>query len=150
DLARNGEIHIMPVQIDVILATKDYLNGCLNDLAEGQQKGTIPVAPDNAALLESVRALVTGAADAGMPDPVAEALSTLSITQEAVKEADVPKEPEAVAESRGGESRSVKVDTQKLDFLVDMVGEMIIAQSLVMHDPDLAQAGKGRLARSLG
>jgi two-component system chemotaxis sensor kinase CheA len=30
------------------------------------------------------------------------------------------------------------------------VGEMIIAQSLVMHDPDLALAGKGRLARNLG
>jgi len=34
DLARNGEIQIMSAQIDVILATKDYLNRCLSDLAE--------------------------------------------------------------------------------------------------------------------
>ena len=41
------------------------------------------------------------------------------------------------------------MDTQKLDFLVDMVGEMVIAQSLVKHDPDLALGGKPRLTRNL-
>ncbi len=144
DLARNGEIQIMPAQIDVILATKDYLNGCLNDLAEVHTTGAMPLAPDNAELLQSVRGL-------GKPaDPVSQTLSTLSAAQEGPKEGEVPREAEAGGEGRGGESRSVKVDTHKLDFLVDMVGEMIIAQSLVMHDPDLAQAGQGRLARSLG
>ena len=46
-------------------------------------------------------------------------------------------------------SRSIKVDTAKLDYLVDMVGEMVIAQSLVRHDPDLAGGVKPRLARNL-
>src|SRR5579875_2880640 len=50
---------------------------------------------------------------------------------------------------RGAEAQAIKVDTQKLDFLVDMVGEMVIAQSLVKHDPDLALAGKPRLTRNL-
>ena len=45
--------------------------------------------------------------------------------------------------------RLVKVDTAKLDYLVDMVGEMVIAQSLVRHDPDLAAGFKPRLARNL-
>ena len=139
DLARNGEIQIMSAQIDVILATKDYLNRCLGDLAEVQAKGIAPIVPDNAGLLQSVRGMVTA-----KPDPVAEALSTLSTNQETPEEA----EPSAT-EGRASEARSVKVDTQKLDFLVDMVGEMIIAQSLVMHDPDLALGEKGRLARSL-
>ena len=30
------------------------------------------------------------------------------------------------------------MDTGKLDYLVDMAGEMVIAESLVRHDPDLA------------
>jgi len=47
------------------------------------------------------------------------------------------------------EGRLVKVDTAKLDFLVDMVGEMVIAQSLVRHDPDLSPESKPRLARNL-
>jgi two-component system chemotaxis sensor kinase CheA len=41
------------------------------------------------------------------------------------------------------------VDTNKLDYLVDMVGEMVIAQSLVRHDPDLAIGAKPRLGRNL-
>lgn len=45
--------------------------------------------------------------------------------------------------------RSIKVDTNKLDYLVDMVGEMVIAQSLVRHDPDLAVGVKPRLGRNL-
>jgi two-component system chemotaxis sensor kinase CheA len=62
-----------------------------------------------------------------------------------------PENPEAakVTEAKPGGARSIKVDTAKLDYLVDMVGEMVIAQSLVKHDPDLATGLKPRLARNL-
>ena len=53
------------------------------------------------------------------------------------------------ADARGAGPRSIKVDTAKLDYLVDMVGEMVIAQSLVRHDPDLALGQRSRLARNL-
>src|SRR5581483_4527307 len=33
---------------------------------------------------------------------------------------------------------AVKVDTAKLDYLVDMAGEMVIAESLVRHDQEIA------------
>ncbi|HUJ48622.1 MAG TPA: chemotaxis protein CheA [Bryobacteraceae bacterium] len=58
-------------------------------------------------------------------------------------EAPKPAEPAAVV------ARSIKVDTAKLDYLVDMVGEMVIAQSMVRHDPDLTTGVKPRLARNL-
>ena len=44
---------------------------------------------------------------------------------------------------------AVKVDTLKLDSLVDMAGEMVIAQSLVRHDPDLAALKSPRLLRNM-
>ena len=57
------------------------------------------------------------------------------------------------SEKAGGEqaheARSVKVDTGKLDHLVDMVGEMVIAQSMIQHDPDLASLNRPRLTRNL-
>ena len=57
------------------------------------------------------------------------------------------------SEKSGGEqaheARSVKVDTGKLDHLVDMVGEMVIAQSMIQHDPDLASLNRPRLTRNL-
>ena len=40
--------------------------------------------------------------------------------------------------------RSVKVDTGKLDYLVEMVGELVIAQSLIQHDPDMAARSQSR------
>jgi two-component system chemotaxis sensor kinase CheA len=55
------------------------------------------------------------------------------------------------AESRKSdatESRLVKVDTAKLDFLVDMVGEIVIAQSMIRHDGQLV-SGHAKLQRNL-
>jgi len=47
------------------------------------------------------------------------------------------------------ESRAVKVDTAKLDYLVDMAGEMVIAESLVRHDPELAVVKSPKLQRKI-
>jgi len=43
---------------------------------------------------------------------------------------------------------SVKIDTRKLDSLVDMVGELVIVQSIIRDDPAL-QAVDERLTRNL-
>ena len=45
---------------------------------------------------------------------------------------------------------AVKVDTAKLDYLVDMAGEMVIAESLVRHDPDLAGPSRASVAAQHG
>lgn len=55
--------------------------------------------------------------------------------------------------TKGGEDgvgqATVKVDTHKLDNLVDMVGELVIAQAILEKDPALLQATDERLTRSL-
>ncbi|MEI9976450.1 MAG: hypothetical protein WDO73_32970 [Ignavibacteriota bacterium] len=48
-------------------------------------------------------------------------------------EAPVPAAAEPARQRN--ETMAVKVDTAKLDYLVDMAGEMVIAESLVRHDP---------------
>jgi two-component system chemotaxis sensor kinase CheA len=50
--------------------------------------------------------------------------------------------------SAAASTGSVKVETAKLDYLVDMVGEFVIAQSIVRHDPDLRLAEHPRLQRN--
>ncbi len=54
--------------------------------------------------------------------------------------------PQRRADDMGG--ASVKVDTRKLDSLVDMVGELVIVQSLIGQDPALAGADD-RLSRNI-
>jgi two-component system chemotaxis sensor kinase CheA len=61
-------------------------------------------------------------------------------------------DPSAVAApvtSRRQESMAVKVDTAKLDYLVDMAGEMVIAESLVRHDQELAALKNPLLHRKI-
>ncbi|RLS28782.1 MAG: chemotaxis protein CheA [Planctomycetota bacterium] len=44
----------------------------------------------------------------------------------------------------------VRVDTLKLDGLIDLVGELVIAQSMVVQNPVLAAIADAHLSRSLG
>lgn len=53
------------------------------------------------------------------------------------------------AATRRQETMAVKVDTAKLDYLVDMAGEMVIAESLVRHDQELAGVKSPLLQRKI-
>ena len=44
----------------------------------------------------------------------------------------------------------VKVDTGKLDALIDLVGELVISESMVVQDPELLKSPSRHLARNLG
>lgn len=164
DLARNGQLAITPAVIDRILESKDYLTRWMNGLESMLQTGQAPVVPDNGSLIASIRGLSAGdAAPARKPpqgplDEVVTGLAALSSqpaaeplqrTEEPPVAASENTEETKAAEARSGSVQAIKVDTAKLDYLVDMVGEMVIAQSLVRHDPDLVTALKPRLARNL-
>lgn len=72
-------------------------------------------------------------------------LSGTVLKPAAVIPAAIAVEPSAVVLPR-----CVKVDTDKLDYLVEMVGELVIAQSLIQHDPDLAGLHNPKLLRNVG
>jgi len=167
DLARNGKLAIRPTIIDRILESKDYLNVWMTQLESMLQTGQAPVAPEASTLLAAIRALVPGESAApGAPAapvevqihaPATPGLSALAREVAAPPGREAAPEPETAepgeaakaAEAKTPGPRSIKVDTAKLDYLVDMVGEMVISQSLVRHDPDLASGVKPRLARNL-
>ena len=59
--------------------------------------------------------------------------------------------PAAAAASAGvGAAGLIRVDTAKLDGLIDLVGELVIAQSMVTQNADLQAVTSEQLARSLG
>ena len=59
--------------------------------------------------------------------------------------------PAAAAQTVNREAAidTVKVDTRKLDGLVDMVGELVILQSLIHESPALGRVGDEKLTRNL-
>ena len=149
DLARNGKLSITSHVIDVVLESADYLKTCVSGIDSKLHGREEEAVPDNSRLLDRVRSLMTGGAEpqAGGAD--------LPLSPAPPGPAPRPEPEPAAAPNAGrpqtlrGEAKAVKVDTGKLDYLVDMAGELVIAQSMVRHDPDLATLKSTRLQRNL-
>jgi two-component system chemotaxis sensor kinase CheA len=163
DRARNSQWMVDPEGIDVILESADYLRRWLVHMeAALRHEPSLAPARDEA-LLSRITSLSTepGVVEAA---GLAALANAVSLRQE--KPAENPKIPavpvegmvekvadpvaaSAPAAGRRQESMAVKVDTAKLDYLVDMAGEMVIAESLVRHDHDLAALTNPLLHRKI-
>jgi two-component system chemotaxis sensor kinase CheA len=132
DLARNSKLLVDSTLVDIILKSADHLNQSLLGVETG-----IPPASNPESLIGRIREMIGKAGD-----------SSQNLAQLVIAVAEPVRMPGGLEVASGGR-RSVKVDTGKLDYLVDMVGELVIAQSLIQHDPDLAAAQSARLARNL-
>ena len=137
DLARQGRLTIDAPVIELILRGRDVLKQFLDEI-EGQLTGSRPVATINiptALLKAEVQEAIDNVASG---KPAAAEKSAAATESAALPEAAAPKtlpaENGSATPTRDSQSSMVKVDTTKLDGLLDLVGEMVIAQSLVGQD----------------
>lgn len=85
-----------------------------------------------------------------VPLPAPVAVTAAPLVEEASKPAASAQAQAAVGEGqKHSGATSVKVDTLKLDGLVDLVGEMVIAQSLVAQHPDVKLIQNQQFTRNL-
>ncbi len=171
-LARSGKLAITDSVIDIVLGATDILNGLLKELenGEGGRKDPSPVV---LAFIERVRNF-TGDPVVGSGIPVRkvgeilvehgvledEAVGDIieqgkaegskfgqtAIDTGAASPRDVSK---ALREQRHTveNAASVRVNTHKLDNLVDMVGELVIAQSMVLQNPEILKINDQKLQK---
>lgn len=140
DLARQGKLVIHRPVIELILRGRDVLKQFI-DAIEAQVRGTKPRAPifiPTEVLKAEVRKMIESGSPAGAPAPA---------TKTAADDQPVP--AETGTRTTGG-SVMVKVDTGKLDSLLDLVGEMVIAQSLVGQNVNELSGVNQQFARNLG
>jgi len=155
DRARSRQWSITAEGIDVILESADHLRQWLSHLESALQHQPSEAPRADETLLGKLRALSAGT---GQPEEPAASLARLAavvVPEKAVPEKAVPEKavPEKAAPEKNeeapaaataqpakpkSETMAVKVDTAKLDYLVDKAGELVIAESLVRHDPELA------------
>jgi two-component system chemotaxis sensor kinase CheA len=154
DLARSGRHQVGATEVDLVLRAVDVLTLMITDIGR-RLKGQPAADLDGVAraLVENVEHVIAGgpADAAGLAH---EASSAPAVAHEG------PSAPAAPAPSPRPEAgrrfddlpgqAAIKVDTRKLDNLVDAVGELIIVQALIQEDPALAALVDGKLARSLG
>jgi two-component system chemotaxis sensor kinase CheA len=135
----------------------------------GGQKQPGPIVVPTLSLLSSIRAVLSGASSAAKPsaktpepdapEPAASLPTPPPSSQPAASET-APALTESIpsagpvsdkvgAVRTNAVGAAVKVDTQKLDSLVDLVGEMVIAQSLVGQNRELSQLQNEQLNRDM-
>jgi two-component system chemotaxis sensor kinase CheA len=143
DLARSGKHPMGPAEIDLVLKTVDLLKLIIDELpARAAGKPITDVSARRRDLMDRVDALIAG--------------STLAPSHTAPPSPMGFMSPPPPPDEEGGRGKvhrtedqsTVKVDTKKLDNLVDMVGELVIAQAILAEDPAL-KSGDERLSRRL-
>lgn len=119
DQARNRQLPLTPETIDVVLNGVDYLKRAVRWVKAGL-RGNAGDAPAFDDLLENVRGVLLG-------KPVSIKVNNGEIES----------------------TFSLRVDAGKLDDMMEMVGELVIAQSLMTHHPDIRALENGALQRNL-
>jgi two-component system, chemotaxis family, sensor kinase CheA len=160
DKARNGEIEVTPALIDVVLDGADVLKtliGQLRDLLEGKKSDDsavdIPALQSRISKIEQGFDMEAGAKKIGeiLVDDGVISKATLEQTLKSKESSPDKKLGEALIEEGAASPKQVsqalrkqvdqvtdlttiRVDTTKLDDLIDMVGELVITQSMIQQD----------------
>ena len=152
DLVRQNTLRFSPTIADAVLNSSDFLRTWLSRVESTLGGRPLGPPPDAKPLIASVKAASQGGPVCALPSPVA---GTPNGTEANDEETARPVDPGLGEETRpdnkknvaAAEARAVRVDTEKLDYLADMVGELLIAESMVRHYPEIASLQNPALLR---
>ncbi len=161
DHARNDKLRLDARKLDLVLRACDHLEQLVGAL-EG---GDAPTLGLHRRLLDALVRTVAGeTVDLGGATPPSPASEVSPANAPAVPDAGARPSASAVA-PRGGDGggpdaardggrktrieQTVKVTSSRLDGLVTMVGELVIAQQMVVQDPVISEIAEQRVQRSL-
>jgi two-component system chemotaxis sensor kinase CheA len=172
DGARSHRFAVTPNDIDLVLAAGDMIQQMIASLegkpGPGQREwkeliGKLQGAASRSAGPQPAKPAETPSASLPTPPQAAEAASSRETEPEeatgAKKDESGPRsvlQPKAPPEADHGDhkaarvERTIKVSTTRLDMLVDMVGELVIAQSMVLQDPAIQRLDSQSLTRNIG
>ncbi len=152
DSVRNGTLAITPAVVDVVLSGADYVREAVDCVEQAISEKSCRVVVNYEQLLTRITHAMNGSGQAIAEIDVApQAGAPISTKLEKNDSADpqtLPAKSEPKSK-KASEQFSIRVDTGKLDHLMDMVGEMVIAQSLIHHNGTLTSLQDARLQRDL-
>jgi len=146
DKARKGELALSSIILEAVFATGDVMRRLVKSLETALAVGRMPD-PDKsvAGVVSRLRAAASGEKPAGMatgPAPARQAaVSAESPTGTAAEEAASP--------SRVAVKETVKVDAERLDRLLDAIGELVIAESMVSQSREIRDLHSTTIERQL-
>lgn len=170
DLARNRQLRLTPAIITEILRSRDALQALTQQVAAALERGQLPstVVPVSH-LIRAVKRLAREDAPAQesappAPEPVPAAAAPLAPAP-VIEAASVPAAPvaavapttqaanaieaQATAKPAAAGPSTVRVSTEKLDSLMDVVGELVIVQSQLIESARALAAEGSPLQRNV-
>lgn len=177
DAARSGSLQVTDAVIDIVLSAVDVLKGLIVELEGGLSQGRVMVqtsSPAVVAFLGRIKNFHEGAPSAE-PAPSVKKIGEILVERGVVGE-EVVNEVLERSRGKGGKlgeelvseglvaardisgalreqrhakenAASVRIDTKKLDSLVDMVGELVIAQSMVLQNEEVLRVKDQKLQK---
>jgi two-component system chemotaxis sensor kinase CheA len=144
DLARQGAIALGGATVDVVLGAIDMMKTLVANVARAAAgDGVIGRTAELPALLERLAACAAGQGQ------VAETLPRSQVSNPVAGSAMPLVAPGAGAGASIAADATVRITTDRLDALINMVGELVIAQSMVAQDSKGLFAANQRLARNM-
>lgn len=163
DKVRSHKVPLSAHVLELVLASSDLLGQLIGMLSGGEA----PKERDLKILVRRLEAACDGralAAPGGAPAPArplaAPAAPTTPNTSESGDGTTVASSTPAAQETKPAPTKAaaaliakadqtVKVSTQRMDALVNLVGELVIAQLMVVQDPVVSKLHDQRLARNM-
>lgn len=144
DRARRGNARLQPDDIALVLEAGDALRDLLDEVAAALEHGdAIQTAAAPELLLKSLTAATGRASSDGVPEG-----SAANGTQPAQRPG---RRQHANSDSarRTRVRQTVRIDAERLDRLLDTIGELVIAESMVSQSIEVRQTASAALERQL-
>ncbi len=164
DLARNQQLRLNSIVITEILRSRDALQELIQQVGVALENGQIPSAIIPVShLIRSVKKLAESRGSAAPAEAAPAPIAKVTVTETAVPSAPVEHlsaaasavaVPNAPAASHGpspkaAASQTVRVNTEKLDSIMDVVGELVIVQSQLIETARAAGDAGSPLQRNV-
>lgn len=144
DLLRAGKAKATSKQISLVLQMLDFVRLAIEALRDGKP----PLIPGKIGLLDLMSESFAGQEDGSQVDDSAGKDKSeqevpddfMSDVAKQIENAGLKNPTESInkGKSKSKANEVIRVDVEKLDHLLDLVGEIVIAESMVSHNPDLA------------
>jgi two-component system chemotaxis sensor kinase CheA len=161
DRARSGNLALCDEIVELVLQVSDELNKCL-DRARTCRLVDLPECDPSliaamASLAETSLRPDKRETRTVAPEPLnagnSSESASIATAQPAAKNAPLSETPAAAQQPqtsrKNAESSVVRIETAKLEYLIDMVGELVIAESVVRNNSGLRTSKDPLLSRNL-
>ncbi len=139
DLCRQGKREMASDILSVVFDSNDMMKALVEEIAQALEgDGQIPSLPGLPAQLRAIKAVMAG------KDPVAE-------PEAGGEPAHPTEEGDAKKRFKGKSAKeTIRIDASRLDGLVNLIGELVIAEAMVTQSEDWDFSNQSRLPSLLG